>query len=119
MAGTFTNTVVLQGDLARLADTRLAQAIAAAPRIPAQLRRRRLATGTAALCAFGADLDPEFGADSARASSFGRDRTDRSVARVALRRRHSGRSGGGPPTRGRGGDRSRYRTALTANLSEG
>ena len=65
MAGTFTNTVVLQGDLPALQIQELAQAIAAARAYRRSFVADRLATGTAALCAFGADLDPEFGADSA------------------------------------------------------
>ena len=65
MAGTFTNTVVLQGDLPALQTQELAQAIAAARAYRRSFVADRLATGTAALCAFGADLDPEFGADSA------------------------------------------------------
>ena len=65
MAGSFTNTVVLQGDLPALQTQELAQAIAAARAYRRSFVADRLATGTAALCAFGADLDPEFGADSA------------------------------------------------------
>jgi 2-phospho-L-lactate/phosphoenolpyruvate guanylyltransferase len=65
MAGAFTNTVVLQGDLPALQTQELTQAIAAARAYRRSFVADRLATGTAALCAFGADLDPEFGADSA------------------------------------------------------
>ena len=65
MAGIFTNTVVLQGDLPALQTQELAQAIAAARAYRRSFVADRLATGTAALCAFGADLDPEFGSDSA------------------------------------------------------
>jgi 2-phospho-L-lactate guanylyltransferase len=65
MAGTFINAVVLQGDLPALQTQELAQAIAAARVYRRSFVADRLATGTAALCAFGADLDPEFGSDSA------------------------------------------------------
>jgi 2-phospho-L-lactate guanylyltransferase len=64
VARSFSNVVVLQGDLPALQTQELAEAIAAA-----RLHRRsfvadRLATGTAALCAFGTFLEPQFGPDS-------------------------------------------------------
>jgi 2-phospho-L-lactate/phosphoenolpyruvate guanylyltransferase len=65
MAGSFANTVVLQGDLPALQSQELAEAIAAARAYRRSFVADRLATGTAALCAFGASLDPEFGVDSA------------------------------------------------------
>ena len=65
LAGAFANTVVLQGDLPALQTQELAEAIAAARQYERSFVADRLATGTAALCAFGATLAPEFGADSA------------------------------------------------------
>ncbi|BAX91744.1 2-phospho-L-lactate guanylyltransferase [Mycobacterium shigaense] len=65
LAAEFTNTVVLQGDLPALQTQELAEAIAAARQYRRSFVADRLATGTAALCAFGAGLDPEFGSDSA------------------------------------------------------
>jgi 2-phospho-L-lactate guanylyltransferase len=65
MAGSFANTVVLQGDLPALQSQELAEAITAARAYRRSFVADRLATGTAALCAFGANLDPEFGVDSA------------------------------------------------------
>lgn len=65
LAAEFTNTVVLQGDLPALQTQELAEAIAAARQYRRSFVADRLATGTAALCAFGAELDPEFGPDSA------------------------------------------------------
>ncbi|BBX72789.1 2-phospho-L-lactate guanylyltransferase [Mycobacterium shinjukuense] len=64
MAGSFANIVVLQGDLPALQAQELAEAIAAARQHPRSFVADRLGTGTAALCAFGAALDPQFGADS-------------------------------------------------------
>jgi 2-phospho-L-lactate/phosphoenolpyruvate guanylyltransferase len=61
----FPNTVVLQGDLPALQTQELAEAIAAARQHGRSFVADRLATGTAALCAFGTALGPEFGADSA------------------------------------------------------
>lgn len=64
VAGTFSNTVVLQGDLPALRARELAEAIAAARTHRRGFVADRLATGTAALCAFGTPLDPRFGPDS-------------------------------------------------------
>ncbi|OBI53915.1 2-phospho-L-lactate guanylyltransferase [Mycobacterium sp. E796] len=64
VAGVFTNVVVLQGDLPALQTQELAEAIAAARQHRRSFVADRLATGTAALCAFGAPLDPRFGPDS-------------------------------------------------------
>ncbi|OBG22702.1 2-phospho-L-lactate guanylyltransferase [Mycobacterium sp. 852002-51057_SCH5723018] len=61
---TFSNIVVLQGDLPALQTQELAEAIAAARQHRRSFVADRLATGTAALCAFGAALDPHFGPDS-------------------------------------------------------
>lgn len=60
----FSNIVVLQGDLPALQTRELAEAIAAARHYRRSFVADRLATGTAALCAFGTPLDPQFGADS-------------------------------------------------------
>ncbi|SPM37657.1 2-phospho-L-lactate guanylyltransferase, coenzyme F420 biosynthesis enzyme, CobY/MobA/RfbA family [Mycobacterium rhizamassiliense] len=65
LAADFANIVVLQGDLPALQTQELAEAITAARQYQRSFVADRLATGTAALCAFGADLAPEFGADSA------------------------------------------------------
>jgi 2-phospho-L-lactate guanylyltransferase len=64
VAGAFTNIVVLQGDLPALQTQELAEAITAARQHRRSFVADRLATGTAALCAFGAPLDPQFGPDS-------------------------------------------------------
>ncbi|OBJ60636.1 2-phospho-L-lactate guanylyltransferase [Mycobacterium sp. 1423905.2] len=64
-AATVANLVVLQGDLPALQTQELAQAIAAARQHQRSFVADRLGTGTAALCAFGASLDPQFGPDSA------------------------------------------------------
>jgi len=64
VAGSFSNIVVLQGDLPALQTQELAEAIAAARQHRRSFVADRLATGTAALCAFGAGLDPQFGPDS-------------------------------------------------------
>lgn len=64
VSGSFTNIVVLQGDLPALQTQELAEAIAAARAHRRSFVADRLATGTAALCAFGAPLDPQFGPDS-------------------------------------------------------
>ena len=64
VAGAFTNIVVLQGDLPALQTPELAEAIAAARQHRRSFVADRLATGTAALCAFGTTLDPQFGPDS-------------------------------------------------------
>jgi 2-phospho-L-lactate guanylyltransferase len=64
VAGSFANVVVLQGDLPALQTRELAEAIAAARHHRRSFVADRLATGTAALCAFGSELDPQFGPDS-------------------------------------------------------
>ncbi|OBH80875.1 2-phospho-L-lactate guanylyltransferase [Mycobacterium scrofulaceum] len=64
VGGFFPNIVVLQGDLPALQTQELAEAIAAARQHRRSFVADRLATGTAALFAFGAELDPRFGADS-------------------------------------------------------
>jgi 2-phospho-L-lactate/phosphoenolpyruvate guanylyltransferase len=65
VAESFSNIVVLQGDLPALQPQELAEAIAAARQHQRSFVADRLATGTAALCAFGSALDPHFGPDSA------------------------------------------------------
>jgi 2-phospho-L-lactate/phosphoenolpyruvate guanylyltransferase len=64
VAGEFPNFVVLQGDLPALQTQELAEAITAARQYRRSFVADRLATGTAALCAFGTVLDPQFGPDS-------------------------------------------------------
>jgi 2-phospho-L-lactate/phosphoenolpyruvate guanylyltransferase len=64
VAESFSNVVVLQGDLPALQTQELAEAIAAARHHRRSFVADRLATGTAALCAFGSMLDPRFGPDS-------------------------------------------------------
>ncbi len=64
VGGVFPNVVVLQGDLPALQAQELAEAIVAARHHRRSFVADRLATGTAALFAFGAQLDPQFGADS-------------------------------------------------------
>jgi 2-phospho-L-lactate guanylyltransferase len=64
VAESFSNVVVLQGDLPALQTQELAEAIAAARHHRRSFVADRLATGTAALCAFGSTLDPQFGPDS-------------------------------------------------------
>ncbi len=64
MAGSFSNIVALQGDLPALQSQELAEAIAAARQHRRSFVADRLATGTAALCAFGTALDPQFGSNS-------------------------------------------------------
>ncbi|OBF70575.1 2-phospho-L-lactate guanylyltransferase [Mycobacterium sp. 852002-51613_SCH5001154] len=64
VGGFFPNVVVLQGDLPALQTQELAEAIAAARHHRRSFVADRLATGTAALFAFGAPLDPQFGSDS-------------------------------------------------------
>jgi 2-phospho-L-lactate guanylyltransferase len=59
------NIVVLQGDLPALQTQELAEAIGAARGYRRSFVADRLGTGTAALCAFDAPLDPQFGPDSA------------------------------------------------------
>jgi 2-phospho-L-lactate guanylyltransferase len=65
VAESFSNVVALQGDLPALQTQELAEAIAAARAHQRSFVADRLATGTAALCAFGTALDPQFGPDSA------------------------------------------------------
>lgn len=60
----FANVVVLQGDLPALQTQELNEAIAAARQHRRSFVADRLATGTAALFAFGSTLDPRFGSDS-------------------------------------------------------
>jgi 2-phospho-L-lactate/phosphoenolpyruvate guanylyltransferase len=64
VADSFPNVVVLQGDLPALQTQELAEAIVAARHHRRSFVADRLATGTAALFAFGAPLDPQFGSDS-------------------------------------------------------
>ncbi|UXA08608.1 2-phospho-L-lactate guanylyltransferase [Mycobacterium sp. SMC-2] len=64
VGGFFPNVVVLQGDLPALQTQELAEAIVAARHHRRSFVADRLATGTSALFAFGAPLDPQFGADS-------------------------------------------------------
>ncbi|OBH44968.1 2-phospho-L-lactate guanylyltransferase [Mycobacterium intracellulare] len=64
VAASFSNVVALQGDLPALQTQELAEAVAAARQHPRSFVADRLATGTAALFAFGGPLDPRFGADS-------------------------------------------------------
>ncbi|MHA7653380.1 2-phospho-L-lactate guanylyltransferase [Mycobacterium sp. ML4] len=59
------NIVALQGDLPALQTRELAEAISAARHHQRSFVADRLGTGTAALCAFGAALDPRFGPESA------------------------------------------------------
>ncbi|CDO87796.1 2-phospho-L-lactate guanylyltransferase [Mycobacterium triplex] len=65
VAESFPNVVALQGDLPALQTQELAEAITAARGYRRSFVADRLATGTAALCAFGTALDPQFGSDSA------------------------------------------------------
>lgn len=59
------NIVVLQGDLPALQTQELSDAVVAARDYQRSFVADRLGTGTAALCAFGTALDPQFGPDSA------------------------------------------------------
>ncbi|WP_156688728.1 2-phospho-L-lactate guanylyltransferase [Mycobacterium sp. Marseille-P9652] len=63
-AASYSNFVVLQGDLPALQSQELSEAIAAARQHRRSFVADRLATGTSALCAFGSTLDPHFGPDS-------------------------------------------------------
>ncbi len=63
-AESFSNVVVLQGDLPALQTQELSEAVAAARHHQRSFVADRLATGTAALFAFGSALDPKFGSDS-------------------------------------------------------
>lgn len=65
VAESASNIVVLQGDLPALQTQELTDAIAAARHHQRSFVADRLGTGTAALCAFGAAVDPRFGPDSA------------------------------------------------------
>jgi 2-phospho-L-lactate/phosphoenolpyruvate guanylyltransferase len=60
----FSNIVVLQGDLPALQTRELSAAIAQARHHHRSFVADRLGTGTAALCAFGTALDPRFGLNS-------------------------------------------------------
>ncbi len=64
VAESVSNIVVLQGDLPALQTQELAEAIVAARHHQRSFVADRLGTGTAALFAFGAPLDPRFGPDS-------------------------------------------------------
>jgi 2-phospho-L-lactate/phosphoenolpyruvate guanylyltransferase len=65
-ANAASNTVVLQGDLPALQPQELAEAIAAARAHTRSFVADRHGSGTAALFAFGAALQPHFGPDSAQ-----------------------------------------------------
>jgi 2-phospho-L-lactate guanylyltransferase len=65
VVGSFSNIVVLQGDLPALQTQELAEAMAAARHHRRSFVADRLATGTAALFTFATPLDPRFGSDSA------------------------------------------------------
>ncbi len=65
VAGRTPNLVVLQGDLPALRTEELGAAITAARRHRRSFVADRHGSGTAALCAFGAPLDPQLGPDSA------------------------------------------------------
>ena len=64
--GEVSNIVALQGDLPALRSQELAEAIAAARAHRRSFVGDRHGTGTSALFAFGAGLDPHFGPDSAQ-----------------------------------------------------
>lgn len=64
VGGSFSNIVVLQGDLPSLQTLELSEAIAAARHHRRSFVADRLATGTAALFAFATPLEPKFGPDS-------------------------------------------------------
>jgi 2-phospho-L-lactate guanylyltransferase len=65
VAGSYSNIVALQGDLPALQTQELTEAVAGARQHQRSFVADRLATGTAALFAFGGPLDPHFGSDSA------------------------------------------------------
>lgn len=65
-AAGLTNVVVLQGDLPALRSDELAGALAQARQFPRSFVSDRHGTGTAALFAFRAPLDPRFGSESTR-----------------------------------------------------
>ena len=64
VGSSFANVIALQGDLPALQTQELNEAIAAARQHRRSFVADRLATGTAALFAFGSPLDPQFGPDS-------------------------------------------------------
>jgi 2-phospho-L-lactate/phosphoenolpyruvate guanylyltransferase len=64
LGGSFSNIVVLQGDLPALQTQELSEAVAAGRYHQRSFVADRPATGTAALLAFGTALDPKFGPDS-------------------------------------------------------
>jgi 2-phospho-L-lactate/phosphoenolpyruvate guanylyltransferase len=64
MTDSFSNIVVLQGDLPALQTQELSEAITAARHHQRSFVADRLGTGTSALFAFGSALDPHFGPDS-------------------------------------------------------
>ncbi|BBY35996.1 2-phospho-L-lactate guanylyltransferase [Mycobacterium mantenii] len=64
VGGSFANVVALQGDLPALQPQELNEAITAARQHRRSFVADRLATGTAALFAFGNPLEPRFGSDS-------------------------------------------------------
>lgn len=64
VGASFSNVVALQGDLPALQTQELTEAVAAARQHRRSFVADRLATGTAALFAFGGPLDPRFGSDS-------------------------------------------------------
>lgn len=64
VARLYSNIIVLQGDLPALQARELSEAVAAARQHRRSFVADRLATGTAALFAFGTPLDPKFGTDS-------------------------------------------------------
>lgn len=66
VGSTATNLVVLQGDLPALTGSELAAALTAARAHPRSFVADHTGSGTSALFAFGAELDPRFGTDSAR-----------------------------------------------------
>lgn len=64
VGGVYSNIIALQGDLPALQTQELTEAVAAARQHRRSFVADRLATGTAALFAFGSPLDPHFGSDS-------------------------------------------------------
>lgn len=66
VSGTTPNIAVLQGDLPALRAAELSAALASAASQSRSFVADRQGTGTSALFAFGAPLDPRFGSDSAR-----------------------------------------------------
>lgn len=84
VAESFPNVVVLQGDLPALQTQELAEAIVAARQHRRSFVADRLATGTAALFAFGARWIRNSEPIRRRATDVRGDRTDRRVAGPAL-----------------------------------